>query len=540
MLLLLFLVWSVCIFPKNSNSYQNPEVNTPLGKIIGKTVFFHNILVKTFQGIPYVKPPIGDLRFKKPVPVEPWEEPFLASRLPPGCVQYSSNPFPWLDNFPGKTMDCLYLNIWVPNNAGSNAKKAVMFWIHGGGFRIGSSRLDYYDATVLAALGDVIVVTTNYRLSVEGFLYFGTEEAPGNMGLYDALEALKWVKSNIKSFGGDEENITLFGQSAGAIAIGMLMVSPLTKGLFARAIFQSGSPTNLDAEDNNRDFKLSQDVAKAVGCKGKNSSKNNPGAVVRCLRGKDVWELEQTLGKINDNPQRGLYPRFGDKILPMNARKAFARGKFGNYDILIGTNRNEGSTIITKTMKNVFGFFGEKWPSINKTWGKYIIKQNFKKSLDADAVVGHYLGNVDEDDYDLVRYQVATASGDYARVCPSVYLAESVAKKGNRVYFYYFDHIPSPTPWASWMGVVHFDETPFVFGYPLRYPDYYTYRELLLSQQMINVWTAFAKSGSPPLLKSWPLYSKQHRFLRFKSDGETTGIGPHLDNCNFFRPFFGF
>ncbi|GFY59257.1 acetylcholinesterase [Trichonephila inaurata madagascariensis] len=176
----------------------------------------------------------------------------------------------------------------------------------------------------------------------------------------------------------------------------MLMVSPLTRGLFARAIFQSGSPTNLDAK-----------------------------------------------------------------------------------------------TIMNLNCKD--------WPS-----------------LDADAVVDHYLGNVDEDDYDLVRYQVVTASGDYARVCPSVYLAESVAKKGNRVYFYYFDHIPSPTPWAPWM------------------------ENYSLVSEMINVWTTFAKSGSPSL-KSWPLYSKQqHRYLRFKTDGETTEIGPHLDNCNFFRPFFGF
>lgn len=540
MLLFFLLVCMVCM-PKNSNSNQCPEADTPLGKIIGKTVFFRDTPVKTFQGIPFAKPPIGDLRFKKPFPVESWEEPLLAQSLPPGCVQYSPNPFPWLDDLPGKTMDCLYLNIWVPNNAGSKLKNAVMFWVHGGGFRIGSSRLDYYDGRVLAALGDVIVVTTNYRLSVEGFLYFGTDEAPGNMGLYDILEALKWVKSNIQFFGGDEDNITLFGQSSGAITAGMFMVSPLASGLFARAIFQSGSPTNLDGEDNNRDFKLSQGVAKAVGCAEKDSLKNNPDAVVRCLRGKDSLELLETLAKVNDNPQRGLYPRFGDAILPMNARKAFVHGKFRNYDILIGNNHNEGSTIITKARKNVFGFFGDKSPLINKTYGECIIKQNFKDFPDTDAVVDQYLGNVTEDAYDLIRYQVQKASGDYARVCPSVYLAESVAKKGNRVHFYYFDHRPSPTPWAPWMDVVHFDETPFVFGYPLRYPANYTSRELSLSERMINVWTTFAKSGSPPIFKSWPLYSRQqHYYFIFKTGGESTGIGPHLDNCDFFRPFFGF
>ncbi|GFU30991.1 acetylcholinesterase-1 [Nephila pilipes] len=538
MFLFCLLVCAVCITLNKSNQLQNPEVDTPLGKILGKTVFFCNTPVKTFQGIPFAKPPVGDLRFRKPSPVESWKEPLLAKSLPPGCIQHSSNPFPWLDNLPNKTIDCLYLNIWAPIHTTIDSKKAVMFWMHGGGFRIGSSRLDFYDGRVLAALGDVIVVTTNYRLAVEGFLHFGTEEAPGNMALYDVLEALKWVKSNIRFFGGNENSITFFGQSSGAITAGMFMVSPLARGLFARAILQSGSPTNLDAEDNDRDLKLSQEVAKAVGCASKHSSKNNPDEVVRCLRGKDALELAKTLGKINDNPQRGFYPKFGDEILPVNARQAFILGNFGNFDILIGSNHNEGSILITKAMKNVFGFFGEKNPAINKTFGKHVIKKNFKDF--PDTIVDYYLGNVDEDARDIVLYQVQTASGDYARVCPSVYLAESVAKKGNRVYFYYFVHRPSPTPWAPWMGVAHFDETPFAFGYPLRYPKNYTNAELLLSERMINVWTNFAKSGAPPLCESWPLYSKEHYFLRFKTDGESTGIGPHLNNCDFFRPYFGF
>ncbi|GBN70283.1 Acetylcholinesterase-1 [Araneus ventricosus] len=185
MLLLFFLTSIVGI---TSGKCSQPEINTPFGKIIGKSIHFHNIPVKTFQSIPYAKPPTGELRFRKPQPIEPWREPLVADKLPPGCVQYSSNPFSWLDTLPGKTQDCLYLNIWTPSAAGLEDKKAVMFWIHGGGFRISSSRLDYYDGTALAALGDVVVVTINYRLTTEGFLYSGTDEAPGNMGRFSKLE----------------------------------------------------------------------------------------------------------------------------------------------------------------------------------------------------------------------------------------------------------------------------------------------------------------------------------------------------------------
>ncbi|CAL1265509.1 unnamed protein product [Larinioides sclopetarius] len=523
-------------------TFSHPEVNTPLGKIVGKWVSFNDIPEKTFQGIPYAKPPRGELRFRKPQPIEPWREPLMAHSLPAGCVQYSSNPFPWLDTLPGKKRDCLYLNIWAPGTAGLREKKAVMFFIHGGGFRISSSRVDFYNGIALAALGDVVVVTINYRLTTEGFLYSGTDGAPGNMGLLDILEALRWVKSNIKYFGGDEDNITLFGQSSGAITIGMFMTSPLARGLFARAIFQSGSPANLDAEDNCRDFELSRNVSEAVGCTCDESSlTDNPEEVVECLRDVDALELAKTVGKVSDNPQRGLYPRYGDNILPLNACESLIKGNFENIDILIGNTHDEGSTMITKAMKDTFGFFGEKHPKINRTFGEQIIRKNFESFPDTDAVVKHYLGGLNEDDYDKILYQVHTASGDYARVCPSVYMAESIAKKGNKVLYYYFVHRSSSAPWAPWMGTAHFEETPFVFGYPLRYPSNFTESERVLSRQMIEVWTTFAKSGPKQLLKFWPLYtSEHHRYFVFGNSAENKGRGPHLKNCEFFRPYFGF
>lgn len=159
-------------------------VITPSGIIEGKTDIYNGIPVRAFLGIPYAKPPVGELRFKKPVPFGSWDTALQAKYLPPGCSQFSANRFTWLDDQPGLSIDCLYLNIWTPPTASTFNKKSVMFWLHGGGFGIGSSRLDFYNGKALAVEGDVVVVTTNYRLGVEGFLNTGTEDVPGNMGEY--------------------------------------------------------------------------------------------------------------------------------------------------------------------------------------------------------------------------------------------------------------------------------------------------------------------------------------------------------------------
>lgn len=157
-------------------------VETPLGRIEGKTDCYNGVAVQSYLGIPYAKPPIADLRFRKPVPFGKWKGTLKATALPPACVQYSTNPFPWLVDESNLSLDCLFLNIWAPKTANLLNKKSVMFWIHTGGFRIGTSSFDFLDGKVMAAEGDVVVVTFNYRLGVEGFYYSGTDDAPGNVG----------------------------------------------------------------------------------------------------------------------------------------------------------------------------------------------------------------------------------------------------------------------------------------------------------------------------------------------------------------------
>lgn len=198
------------------------KVITKSGEIHGYERIIDGNSVNEYLGIPYAEPPIKDLRFKKPLPVKPWKEPFNATEWPNPCFQRYNN---------NSSEDCLYLNIFAPKSK-SNELQGVMFWIHGGGFLYGSSSLEIYDAAYLAAKGDIIIVTINYRLSTFGFLYTGTDDAPGNAGLYDQALALKWVKDNIEHFGGNPNEITIFGQSVGSYSVSLHLLSPITRNLF--------------------------------------------------------------------------------------------------------------------------------------------------------------------------------------------------------------------------------------------------------------------------------------------------------------------
>ncbi|XP_015119024.1 uncharacterized protein LOC107042478 isoform X2 [Diachasma alloeum] len=211
-----------------------PLIETDLGTLQG--VFEENINGGTyvaFKGIPYALPPVGDLRFRDPVPNVPWTGIRDATEFGEVCCQYDSGTGRCIGS-----EDCLYLNVYMPNLDLSNLK-AVMIWIHGGAFKNGSGNDDVYGVDYLIK-SDVVIVTLNYRLGCLGFLHLGDKAASGNQGLKDQVIALKWVKRNISRFGGDPNNITMFGQSAGSVCIHYLALSPMARGLFQKAILQSG------------------------------------------------------------------------------------------------------------------------------------------------------------------------------------------------------------------------------------------------------------------------------------------------------------
>lgn len=209
----------------------------------------------------------------------------------------------------------------------------------------------------------------------------------------------------------------------------------------------------------------------------------------------DAFKLAKAVTSFQPIPGRSFFPNYGDEILPQNARVAFINGDFNNVDVLIGNNRDEGVFQITSSHTKVFGFFGEKNPTINKTYGNKLLKSKFKDLPNTQEVINYYLGNISNDDYYQIRHQVYTASGDYSLLCPDVYFAESYSRAGNKVFFYFFVHRPSITPWANWTGVVHYEEVQFVFGIPIQEPSNYTVEEVLLSRKMVKIWTNFVKYG---------------------------------------------
>ncbi|CAG2169356.1 unnamed protein product [Oppiella nova] len=299
----------------SSNVHNETDVKTTSGVVRGQTIQVLNTNVYQFLGIPYAEPPVGALRFAKPQPIEkPLEGIIDATKFGNGCMQKESG-FTGMSSPSNLSEDCLVLNIWTPNVRNKDqlsetpALKPVMFWIHGGGLSWGSS--DMYGGGPLATY-DVVFVSINYRLAHFGFLYGDREDAPGNQGFYDQLLALKWVRENIHAFGGDRDEITIFGESAGSWSVSAHILSPLSKGLFKRAIMQSGAQLfnkDRDMITKSEALKEGKELAKDLGCSDSEDW-------LQFLRNVDPKEL---VAKTKPSTR----PVFGTEFLPLSAQKAF-------------------------------------------------------------------------------------------------------------------------------------------------------------------------------------------------------------------------
>lgn len=378
-LLLFFLLLSSCTRPSRGNAVPSSQrgnvhndplvVETTSGLVRGfpRTVLDKEVHV--FYGIPFAKPPIGPLRFRKPLPIEPWHGVLNATVLPNSCYQERYEYFP---GFPGEEMwnpntniseDCLYLNIWVPqkyrlrhkgdgspggNGGPRNGLLPLLVWIYGGGFMSGTATLDVYNADIMAATSNVIIASMQYRVGAFGFLYLNkhftnSEEAPGNMGLWDQALALRWLRDNAEAFGGDPELITIFGESAGGSSVSLHLISPVTRGLVRRGILQSGT---LNAPWSYMSGEKANEVATILvddcGC---NSTmlNENPARVMACMRSVDA----KTISVQQWNSYWGILgfpsaPTIDGIFLPKHPLDLLREADFKDTEILIGNNENEG------------------------------------------------------------------------------------------------------------------------------------------------------------------------------------------------------
>nr|XP_060615313.1 cholinesterase-like isoform X2 [Anolis sagrei ordinatus] len=284
---LLFILFSLA---SNAASKDDLVVDTSSGPIKGKTLTVGSGSVRAYLGIPYAEPPLGKLRFQKPLPHQPWSQIFEATDFGNACVQQALPQTPeaklWNINRP-LSEDCLFLNIWVPQPQPS-VPIPILVWIHGGGFAAGTSSIDLYNGASLAVTENVIVASMNYRLGSLGFLSL-PPAIPGNMGLWDQHLALTWIKENAAAFGGDPNRVTIFGQSAGGASVGFHLLSSKSEPLFAQAVLQSGTPNAIWAWVNPEKAKnKSLELSQLLGC-----GEGNENEIVSCLQKKDAMEFPQ-------------------------------------------------------------------------------------------------------------------------------------------------------------------------------------------------------------------------------------------------------
>jgi para-nitrobenzyl esterase len=456
--------------------------------------------LKVFKGIPFAAPPVGALRWADPAPVVAWQGTKQATQYGAPCMQDPSM-MKFMGISAAASEDCLYLNVWTPAKARGD-KLPVMVWIYGGGFAGGATSAPLYDGSKLAGKG-VIVVSVAYRLGALGFmadpeLSKESGHGSGNYGLEDQIAGLKWVQDNIARFGGDPANVTIFGESAGGIAVSMLGASPLAKGLFAKAISESGGNFGPARKDNEG----------GVNMRALADAEKQGADFLKALAAKDIAAARALpADKIQSGPgagaQGGFWPNFDGYVLPGDQYELYSQGKFNDTPVLIGTNSDEGALFV-------------QGPVAPAQFEKQIRTQY---GASADALLAVYphatAAEALQSSRDVFR--------DTAFAWPTWTWAKLQTEKGTHpAYVYYFD-VRTP---AQPGGSSHASEMPYVFGnidVPTvggSKPDKAT------SDQMMTYWTNFAKTGDPngSGVPEWPKFTLKDQQVRVL--GTSPGVSP--------------
>jgi para-nitrobenzyl esterase len=455
------------------------KVKTDQGKVQGKTI--NDGKVRAYLGLPYAAPPVGDLRWKAPEPVAKWKDTRDATKFGAHCAQGRVfDDMVFQDSGPSE--DCLFLNVYVPANATDKSKLPVMFWIHGGGYAGGASSEPRHNGDFLPLKG-VVLVTINYRLGVFGFLV--TDElakeangSAGNYGLMDMVAALRWVNANIKNFGGDPSNVTIFGESAGSFAVSTLMASPMAQGLFHRAIGESGaafpSGINLGGE--------------TVAERAKTDGAWVDGLGAKSLKDLRAMPTDQLLEAAKKKGTTGFAPVIDGRLITEPIPDTYAAGKQAHVPLLAGWNADEGS---------FFAMRGMTAPQWNAMAGGLFKERSV-------AFLKLYPG---ETDAQALRSAIDYGSDSFIALGTWKWI-EAHSKTGQSpVYRYHFELAAPPSKYHPGTFAFHSDDIEYVFGTLDTRPGYTVRDEdRKLSDQMMSYWTNFARSGDPngPGLPTWP------------------------------------
>ncbi|CAN7940405.1 unnamed protein product, partial [Ixodes hexagonus] len=444
---------------------EPPVVDTPSGSLAGVRLSFENKTTEAFFGIPYAVPPVGDLRFRKPVPFPPWRTVRSASHYGSACSQLDFRiHYGVILNNSFSSEDCLYLNVWKPSCAVAGkcaSKLPVVVYVYGGAFQWGDTSMFYNDGLVFSSVNEVVFVSFNYRAGVFGFLTTATPEAPGNLPFWDQLLALKWVQKHIAAFGGDPELVTLYGQSSGAMAVGVHALSPLSKGLFKRCIFESGTPLSLLTFPTDGQTSRLQYIASATECV---SPSQNLSELLTCLR---QVETEQIISASKGSRLGSVmyYPLRGDEFLPQSLFSEDTIGHINGEEMLMGSTVDEGSLFILHVL------------DINKAFSRLVSEYidtvvpvflsralNVPSAVARKYVQSYFLRGEKGASQEDILNRLGHTYGDVVFVCATNLWGEFLAKRGHDVYRYVYGQRMSLSHWPKWTGIVHGDDLPYMLG----------------------------------------------------------------------------
>jgi para-nitrobenzyl esterase len=465
-------------------------VKTEQGKVRGKAI--NDGKVKAFLGVPYAAPPVGDLRWKAPEPPARWSGERDATKFGAHCAQgHVFDDMIFQDS--GESEDCLSLNVYTPASAKPGSKLPVMLWIHGGGYSGGGSSEPRHNGDFLPTKG-VVLVTINYRLGVFGFLATAdlakeANGAAGNYGLLDTVAALKWVKANIAGFGGDPGNVTIFGESAGSFAVSTLMASPAARGLFHKAIGESGAAfsSTLAYDSLEKREKADGDWVASLG--------------VKSLQELRALPTDKILAAVKSKGMAGFPPDIDGKLLTEPVEETYAAGRQAHVPLLAGWNRDEGSFFGTR------GITAEQW----KGMAAGLYKERSAEFLKL------YPGDTDEQ---ALRSAIDYGGDSFIAFSTWKWIEAHKKTGESPVYRYHFELPALPSKFHPGTFVFHSDDIEYVFGtLDTRPGETVRPEDRKLSDQFMSYWTNFARTGNPngPGLPVWPKCGKDDELIHLDS-----------------------
>jgi para-nitrobenzyl esterase len=482
---------------------QAPTITTAQGRAAGKLI--RNGSQKAFLGLPYAAPPVGELRWKSPQPALSWQGIRDATKFGSRCEQWHV----WDDYIfqdAGPSEDCLFVNVYAPFKATPTSKLPVMVWIHGGGFIAGAGSEPRYSDSPLVDKG-VVLVTLNYRLGVFGFLAtddLAKENAghAGNYGLMDMVAALRWVKANIGAFGGDANNVTIFGESAGSFAVSALTAAPSAQGLFHKVIGESGALFNGAIPMGNLAQRGKHDQAWAA------ATGATTLAELRAL------PADKILDAAKNSKGAGFSPVIDGQFLPESVPDAYAADRQAHVPALIGWNRDERTGTLSKDMT------AEKW----KAYATEHYGAGASKFLQA------FPGDTDEQ---AIRSADDLTTAQFIGLATWRWAEADVATGKVPVYRYSFDEPSPPEHLHPIAKAFHSAELEYVFGtLDVRQGATWKPEDRKLSEQMMGYWANFANTGNPngPGLPNWPRYDTDHAIIHLNAP---ITVGPDANRSKY-------